>query len=91
MVATAPPRGLPRLGGRQTLSAAFGILQVTFFRHALLLACLGGILFNSTGCTTAIVAGAAAAGGYVAHQKGYRVRNPITRNASQDGGDADGK
>jgi hypothetical protein len=33
----------------------------------------------STGCTTAVVAGAAAAGGYVAHKEGYRVRNPVIK------------
>ena len=33
------------------------------------------------GCT-AVVAGAAAAGGYIAHEKGYRVRNPVTKKNS---------
>jgi uncharacterized protein YceK len=32
-----------------------------------------------SGCATAVIAGAAAAGGYIAHEKGYRVRNPIVR------------
>jgi len=64
---------------------------MAFFRRALLFSCLGGILFNVTGCTAAIVAGAAAAGGYIAHEKGYRVRNPVTRNSSKDDSNADGK
>jgi len=37
------------------------------------------LLFVNTGCATAVIAGAAAAGGYVAHEKGYRLRNPVTR------------
>ncbi len=36
---------------------------------------LGGT--GLSGCTTAVIAGAAAAGGYIAHEKGYRVRNPV--------------
>ena len=53
--------------------------------------CLGGILFNNIGCTTAVIAGAAAAGGYIAHEKGYRLRNPVTRNSSGDEPNADEK
>jgi hypothetical protein len=52
----------------------------------LMLALLGGTAASTTGCTTAIVAGAAAAGGYIAHEKGYRIRNPVTRDSGADGG-----
>ena len=34
-----------------------------------------------SGCT-AVVVGAAAAGGYITHEKGYRVRNPVTKAES---------
>lgn len=37
------------------------------------------MLFVNTGCATAVIAGAAAAGGYLAYEKGYRVRNPVTK------------
>lgn len=51
---------------------------------ALALAMIVTTLPGLSGCT-AVVAGAAAAGGYVAHDKGYRVRNPVTKaeNASE--------
>ena len=65
--------------------------QMNLFRRAFLVSCLGGILFCSTGCTTAVIAGAAAAGGYIAHENGYRLRNPVTRNSSRDDSNADGK
>lgn len=52
-------------------------------RYPLLLLCLVPLLLNATGCATAVVAGAAAAGGYIAHEKGYRVRNPITSSSEQ--------
>jgi len=45
---------------------------------ALALAMALSTLSGLSGCT-AVVAGAAAAGGYVAHDKGYRVRNPVTK------------
>ncbi len=35
-----------------------------------------------SGCATAVLAGAAAAGGYIAYEKGYRVRNPIVRKGA---------
>jgi hypothetical protein len=43
--------------------------------------CLVLALAASTlqGCTTVVVAGAAATAGYLAHEKGYRVRDPITK------------
>ncbi|MGH1486007.1 MAG: hypothetical protein ACRBCI_07265 [Cellvibrionaceae bacterium] len=45
------------------------------------------ILLNSTlavqGCTTAVVAGAGAAGGYIANEKGYKIRNPITKKSDK--------
>jgi hypothetical protein len=43
------------------------------------------ILSTVSGCTTAVVAGAAAAGGYIAHEKGYRIRNPITKKSGTEG------
>lgn len=64
---------------------------MAFFRRILLLSCLSGLLLNTGGCTTAVIAGAAVAGGYIAHEKGYRVRNPVTRNSSQDDPKSDGK
>jgi squalene cyclase len=73
------------------LSHCFEDADMTFFRRLLLLSCLGGVLVNTGGCTTAVVAGAAAAGGYIAYEKGYRVRNPITRNSSQDDADSNGQ
>ena len=48
---------------------------------ALALAIAVTTLPGLSGCT-AVVAGAAAAGGYVAHDKGYRVRNPVTKTES---------
>ena len=63
---------------------------MTIFRRMLLVFGLCAILLNGAGCTTAVIAGAAAAGGYIAHENGYRVRNPITHSSSQadssDGG-----
>lgn len=44
-----------------------------------LLCALLPALSTSGGCATAVVAGAAAAGGYIAHEKGYRWRNPLTK------------
>ena len=32
------------------------------------------------GCGAAVVAGAGAAAGYIAHQEGYRVQNPVTKS-----------
>lgn len=40
---------------------------------------LGAMIFTNAGCTAAVIAGVAATGGYIAHEKGYRVRNPITK------------
>jgi len=37
-----------------------------------------------SGCTAVVVAGAAA-GGYIAHEKGYRIRNPVTQNDEKKG------
>ncbi len=37
------------------------------------------IVATTNGCATAVVAGAAAAGGYIAHEKGYRLQNPVTK------------
>jgi hypothetical protein len=51
--------------------------------------CLVAFLLNATGCATAVVAGAAAAVGYIAHEKGYRVRNPITSSSKQRDADDD--
>ena len=62
------------------LAPLIEVLHMAFFRRALLLSCLTAVLLNTGGCATAVVAGAAAAGGYIAHEKGYRVRNPVTRN-----------
>lgn len=42
------------------------------------------IVLTANGCTTAVVAGAAAAGGYFAYEKGYRLRNPITRPGGEE-------
>lgn len=52
----------------------------------LLLAAMAPVLLTANGCSTAVIAGAAAAGGYIAHEKGYRVRSPITKtdNASKE-------
>jgi shikimate 5-dehydrogenase len=44
------------------------------------LALLTPVVLGSGGCATAVIAGAAAAGGYIAHEKGYRVRNPVTKS-----------
>jgi hypothetical protein len=51
-------------------------------RVCLVCAALAAIVVGSTGCTAAVV-GAAAAGGYLAHENGYRVRNPITHSGGQ--------
>lgn len=44
---------------------------------------LGALLCSTvtltSGCATAVVAGVAAAGGYIAHKEGVRVRSPITK------------
>lgn len=61
-------------------------IRMSLIRSMLMLALLGGTAASTTGCTTAIVAGAAAAGGYIAHEKGYRIRNPVTRDSDADGG-----
>ncbi|MGB0723204.1 MAG: hypothetical protein ACPGU7_12505 [Gammaproteobacteria bacterium] len=37
------------------------------------------LLASLQGCATAVVAGASAAGGYYAHDKGYRVQNPVVQ------------
>ncbi|PLY15301.1 MAG: hypothetical protein C0631_07505 [Sedimenticola sp.] len=36
------------------------------------------LLLTLQGCAAVVVAGAAA-GGYIAYEKGYRVRNPVTK------------
>lgn len=41
-------------------------------------------ILNTTGCATAVIAGAAAAGGYIAHEKGYRVRNPVVKEGEKN-------
>ncbi|MCB1761044.1 MAG: hypothetical protein KDI68_14835 [Gammaproteobacteria bacterium] len=51
-------------------------------KYILIIAVLAPVLLTANGCTTAVVAGAAAAGGYIAHDKGYRVRNPVTKSDS---------
>ena len=71
------------------MSAAVKIFAMKILRCAMLSLCLGGVLFSNAGCTTAVIAGAAAAGGYIAHEKGYRLRNPVTRSSSQDDSNAD--
>ena len=48
----------------------------------LLLLFFAPIVATANGCATAVVAGAAAAGGYIAHEKGYRVRNPVTKSST---------
>jgi len=45
----------------------------------LLLATIVPVGLTLNGCTAVVVAGAAA-GGYIAHEKGYRVRNPVTKS-----------
>lgn len=45
--------------------------------HTLLL--IIPFILTLQGCAAAVVAGAAA-GGYIAHEKGYRVRNPVTKS-----------
>ena len=41
------------------------------------------VMVLNTGCAAAVIAGAGAAGGYIAHQKGYRVQNPVTKEESK--------
>jgi len=50
----------------------------------LLLAAIVPVVLTVNGCATAVVAGAAAAGGYIAHEKGYRVRNPFTKSGESE-------
>jgi hypothetical protein len=52
--------------------------KIVFLAGALLIATL------LNGCATAVVAGAGAAAGYVAHQEGYRVRNPVTNSGGSE-------
>jgi hypothetical protein len=54
-------------------------------KSVLLLAAMVPVLLTANGCATAVVAGAAAAGGYIAHEKGYRVRNPVTKSGAETG------
>ncbi len=37
-------------------------------------------LSGLSGCTAVVIAGVGAAAGYIAHDKGYRVRNPLTKS-----------
>lgn len=55
-----------------------GFRSITFGLVAIFLGSSG-----LTGCTTAVIAGAAAAGGYIAHEKGYRVRSPIVKKGRE--------
>ncbi len=48
-------------------------------KTARVLAIVIPIVFVTNGCATAVIAGAAAAGGYIAHEKGFRVRSPVTK------------
>jgi len=49
------------------------------------LALIVPIVTTANGCAMAVVAGAAAAGGYIAHEKGYRIRNPFTKASETKG------
>ncbi len=53
-------------------------------RDAVLVLAVLSATAGLSGCTTAVIAGAAAAGGYIAHEKGYRVRNPIVKKGQVD-------
>lgn len=46
---------------------------------------LAVITLTFSGCAAAVVGGAAAAG-YMAHKKGYRLQSPVTRQGNQQSG-----
>jgi Protein of unknown function (DUF3568) len=53
-------------------------------RTLMLLALVATSISPLSGCATAVIAGAAAAGGYIAYQEGYRVQSPVTKDRNSD-------
>jgi hypothetical protein len=53
-------------------------------RGLMALALLATTVTSLPGCATAVIAGAAAAGGYIAYQEGYRVQSPVTKTRNGD-------